>query len=304
MYPLNYIEPVFRPPSEWKSLILQVTNGCSWNKCSFCDMYTGKNKKFRPKKIDDIEQEILTIAQSGLPTGRVFLADGDAMMLPFKRLKEILELIRLHLPQVTRVSSYCLPRNLTNKTVEQLTELQALGLKLLYIGCESGDDEVLALIEKGETYQSSIIALNKIKHAGMKSSVMILNGLGGPELSKQHAINSAKLMNEAQPNFLSTLVVSFPLGEKRFSEQFSKEYQGRLRQPFRQLKQQELFIEMEILLSNLDLKQTVFRSDHASNYLVLKGILGKDKQILLNQVQMAIEQPSVIPLRQEWQRGL
>jgi len=267
-------------------------------------MYTSESKKFRPKKIDDIEQEIITIAQSGLPTGRVFLADGDAMMLPFKRLKEILELIKLHLPQVTRVSSYCLPRNLTNKTVEQLAELQALGLKLMYVGCESGDDEVLALINKGETYQSSVVALNKIKQAGMKSSVMILNGLGGPELSKQHALNSAKLMNETQPNFLSTLVVSFPMGEQRFAEQFDQGFQGQSRQPFRQLEQHELFSEMETLLSNLELKQTVFRSDHASNYLVLKGILGKDKQTLLNKVQTALKQPGVIPLRQEWQRGL
>jgi len=267
-------------------------------------MYTNENKKFRPKKIEDIEKEIITVAQSGLPTGRVFLADGDAMMLPFKRLKEILELIRLHLPQVTRVSSYCLPRNLTNKTAEQLTQLQILGLKLVYVGCESGDDEVLALIEKGETYQSSVIALNKIKQAGMKSSVMILNGLGGPELSKQHAINSAKLMNETQPNFLSTLVVSFPLGEQRFAKQFSKTFDGRQRQPFRQLNQQELFTEMEVLLSNLVLNKTVFRSDHASNYLVLKGTLGKDKQMLLTKVQMALQQPGIIPLRQEWQRGL
>jgi len=300
MYPLNYIEPVFRPPSEWKSLILQVTNGCSWNKCTFCDMYTSEDKKFKPKKIDLIEEEIVKVAKSGMPTGRVFLADGDAMMLPFKRLKEILELIKLHLPQVTRVSSYCLPRNLGNKTVEQLAELKDLGLKLMYIGCESGDDQVLALIEKGETYQSSLIALNKIKQAGMKSSVMILNGLGGPELSRQHAINSAKLMNEAQPNYLSTLVVSFPLGEIRFAEKFSR---GSLK-PFRQLTQQELFSEMEILLSELDLEKTIFRSDHASNYLVLKGILGNDKEALLNQVRQALQKPSDANLRQEWQRGL
>ena len=150
MNPINYIEPVFRPPSEWKSLILQVTNGCSWNKCTFCDMYTSDNKKFKPKKIDIIEQEIIAVAKSGETTRRVFLADGDAMMLPFKRLKEILELIKLHLPQVSRVSSYCLPRNLGNKTVEQLAILSDLGLKLMYVGCESGDDEVLALVEKGE----------------------------------------------------------------------------------------------------------------------------------------------------------
>jgi len=300
MYPISYIEPVFRPPSEWKSLILQVTNGCSWNKCTFCDMYTDDNKKFRPKKIDQIEQEIISVAKSGITTRRVFLADGDAMMLPFKRLKEILELIKLHLPQVNRVSSYCLPRNLGNKNVEQLAELNALGLKLMYIGCESGDDEVLALIEKGETYQSSLIALNKIKQAGMKSSVMILNGLGGPELSRQHAINSAKLMNEAQPNYLSTLVVSFPLGEERFAEKFT---QASLK-PFRQLTQQELFSEMESLLSELTLEKTIFRSDHASNYLVLKGVLGHDKEALLSQVRLALKQPSDANLRQEWQRGL
>ena len=263
-------------------------------------MYTSENKKFKPKKIEKIEEEIIKVAKSGLATRRVFLADGDAMMLPFKRLKEILELIKLHLPQVSRVASYCLPRNLTNKTVEQLAELQALGLKLMYIGCESGDDEVLALIEKGETYQSSLIALKKIKQAGMKSSVMILNGLGGPELSRQHAINSAKLMNEAQPNYLSTLVVSFPLGEQRFAERFT---QASLK-PYRQLTQQELFSEMEILLSELELEKTIFRSDHASNYLVLKGVLGNDKAALLSQVRQALQQPSDANLRQEWQRGL
>lgn len=296
MYPLSYTEPVFRPPSEWKSLILQVTNGCSWNKCTFCDMYTSESKKFKPKKPEQIEQELIAIVNSNLPVGRIFLADGDAMMLPFKRLKEILLLIKQYLPQVTRVSSYCLPRNLTNKTVEQLSELRALGLSLLYVGCESGDDEVLALIEKGENFQSSLAALSKIKQAGMKSSVMILNGLGGPELSKQHAVNSAKLMNAAQPDFLSTLVVSFPLGEERFAKNFD----GR----FRQLNQQELFQEMSTLLQALELDKTIFRSDHASNYLVLKGILGKDKQQLLDKVNMAITQPQQIPLRQEWQRGL
>jgi radical SAM superfamily enzyme YgiQ (UPF0313 family) len=159
---------------------------------------------------------------------------------------------------------------------------------------------VLALIEKGETYQSSLIALKKIKQAGMKSSVMILNGLGGPELSRQHAINSAKLMNEAQPNYLSTLVVSFPLGEQRFAEKFSQESL----QPFRQLTQHELFTEMDVLLSELELERTIFRSDHASNYLVLKGILGNDKAALLGQVRQALQQPSDANLRQEWQRGL
>lgn len=293
---LNYIEPVFRPPSEWKSLILQVTNGCSHNQCSFCDMYTQPQKKFRPKKPDDIERELQQVAASGDRVHRVFLADGDAMTLPFARLQHICTLINQYLPDVQRISSYCLPRNLTNKTAEQLAELRQLGLSLLYVGCESGDDEVLARVQKGETFESSLIALNKIKAAGMKSSVMILNGLGGPLLSEQHAIASARLMNAAQPEYLSTLVVSFPLGEARFAAGFNGQ--------FRQLTQAELFHEMKVLLEHLELDKTVFRSDHASNYLVLKGILGRDKAKLLDKVNMAISHPDVMPLRAEWQRGL
>ncbi len=296
MYPLNYIEPVFRPPSEWKSLILQVTNGCSWNRCTFCDMYTQPQKRFRPAGVADIEAQVRGLAESGHVVQRVFLADGDAMTLSTRRLKEYLTAIKNYYPDVQRISSYCLPRNLQKKTVDELAELREMGLSLMYVGCESGDDEVLALVEKGENYQSSLKALEKIKGAGMKSSVMILNGLGGPELSEQHALNSAKLMNEAQPNYLSTLVVEFPGG----SERFEKNFAGR----WRKLDKLELFREMEILLQNLQLERTVFRSDHASNYLVLKGVLGKDKQQLLTTVRKAIDEPGVIPLREEWQRGL
>ena len=243
-----------------------------------------------------IESELKQVSQSITPVSRVFLADGDAMMLPYNRLKDILTLIKKYLPNVNRVSSYCLPRNLKNKTVEQLTELKSLGLSLMYVGCESGDDEVLALVNKGETFDSSLVALNKIKQAGMKSSVMILNGLGGPEYLAQHAKNSARLMNEAQPDYLSTLVVSFPFGEQRFAENFNGS--------FRQLTQIELFQEMEILLSELTLDKTIFRSDHASNYLVLKGVLGKDKALLLQQVRDALNSPQSANLRKEWQRGL
>lgn len=291
---LEYIEPVFRPPSEWKSLILQVTNGCSWNNCTFCDMYTQPQKQFRAQKLDKIEQDILLAAESGYPISRVFLADGDAMSLPFNRLKAMCELINTHLPSVTRISSYCLPRNLKNKTVEQLAELRQMGLSLLYVGCESGDDEVLTRIQKGEDYQSSVEALHKIKQAGMKSSVMILMGLGGVKLSQQHAIASAKLMNETQPDYLSTLVVTLPLGTERMDAAFD----GKFELP----NQQGLLAEMHTLLSHLELTKTIFRSDHASNYLVLKGVLGKDKPQLVHQVTQALQ--GMVPLRQEWQRGL
>ncbi len=292
---MNYIEPVFRPPSEWKSYILQVTNGCSWNKCTFCEMYTAPQKQFNFKSTQDIEKELLQLAAHSNQISRVFLADGDAMTLSTRRLLEILKLITRYLPKVSRVSSYCLPRNLLNKSVDELIKLRKAGLRMVYVGCESGDDEVLAKVNKGETFESSLHALEKLKTAGIKSSVMILNGLGGKSLSKQHAINSAKLMNAAQPEYLSTLVVSFPMGEERFRKRFPE---------FEPLQQAELFQEMDWLLSKLQLQRTVFRSDHASNYLVLKGILGKDKETLLNKVKTAMNRPGSIPLRQEWQRGL
>jgi radical SAM superfamily enzyme YgiQ (UPF0313 family) len=259
-------------------------------------MYTADQKRFRPKPIEELEKELKALGEAGYPVRRVFLADGDAMTLSVRRLEEVLRLINDYFPDVQRISSYCLPRNLKNKSVEDLQKLQSLGLSLMYVGCETGDDELLELIQKGETYQSSLDALTKIKQSGMKSSVMILNGLGGPELSEQHASNSARLMNEAQPDYLSTLVVEFPMGSERFAEPFN----GR----WRKLEQMELFREMEVLLDELELEKTIFRSDHASNYLVLKGTLGKDKEVLLNQVRTAINRPGMIPLRQEWQRGL
>ncbi|WNF45325.1 radical SAM protein [Pseudomonas sp. SG20056] len=293
-FPISYIEPVFRPPSEAHSLILPVTNGCSWNKCTFCEMYTQEQKKFRARDEAQVLDEIRLTGEKMI-VQRVFLADGDALVLPTRRLLTILQAIREHMPEVERVSSYCLPRNLRKKSVDELKELADAGLRMAYVGCESGDDEVLAWVNKGESYESSLSALDKLGQAGITRSVMILNGLGGTVLSEQHADNSARLMNEAQPEFLSTLVVSFPTGEARFREGFAD---------FQPLGQQQLFVEVERLLQGLELRDTVFRSDHASNYLVLKGTLGADKQRLLAQVRQAIEQPQQARLRQEWQRGL
>ncbi len=293
-FPIRYIEPVFRPPSEAHSLILPVTNGCSWNSCTFCDMYTAPQKKFRARDEAEVLDEIRRCGEQ-LIVQRVFLADGDALVLPTHRLLRILEQIRQCLPEVQRVSSYCLPRNLRKKSVAELQELADAGLGMTYVGAESGDDEVLALVNKGETYESTLSALDKLGAAGIARSVMILNGLGCRQLSRQHARNSARLMNAAQPEFLSTLVVSFPQGEARFRQTF---------EDFEPLVPADLFRELEWLLEDLKLTDTVFRSDHASNYLVLKGILGADKPGLLRRVREAIEDPRNAPLRQEWQRGL
>ena len=259
-------------------------------------MYTAPQKKFKPTPIEDIEKILKQAQPHQHQIKRIFLADGDAMTLSTRRLIELLTLIRQYLPNIQRVSSYCLPRNLKKKSIEDLATLKELGLSLMYVGCESGDDTVLEKIEKGETYQTSLDALQKIKAAGMKSSVMILNGMGGKEYSKQHAINSAKLMNAAQPEYLSTLVVSFPMGMERVKQGFGGSFEP--------LEQQDLFEEIRQLLAHLELDSTIFRSDHASNYLVLKGVLGKDKATLLQKVDDAIHRPDSIHIREEWQRGL
>jgi len=294
--PIRYVDPVFRPPSEAESLILPLTDGCSWNRCTFCEMYTAPQKRFRPRDEAEVLASIRACREKyGDGVKRVFLADGDAMTLSVRRLAAVLEAIRRDLPSVRRISSYCLPRNVAKKSVEELRELAALGLSLVYVGAESGDDEVLARVNKGETHQSSRAALDKLGEAGIKRSVMILNGLGGKALSRQHAQNSAALMNAAQPEFLATLVVSFPMGEARFRENFPE---------WAPLDVVGLMQEMETFLSALELKRTVFRSDHASNWLILKGTLGADKARVLEELRAAIAAPEAAPLRPAWARGL
>jgi len=293
---LRYIEPVFRPPSEARSLILPVTDGCSWNKCTFCEMYTAPQKAFRARDESEVLESIArTGAQWGSDVHRVFLADGDALVLPTRRLLAILAAIRQHLPSVRRVSSYCLPRNLRKKSADELRELAAAGLRMVYVGAESGDDEVLARVNKGETFASTCEALDKLGAAGIRRSVMILNGLGGPQLSLQHADNSARLLNLTQPEYVATLVLSFPHGDARLRRGFPG---------WRALTPPELFAEMERFITGLELRRSVFRSDHASNWLVLKGTLGADKARLQQQIRQAIEAPAAAGLRPAWARGL
>ena len=296
MLPIRYVEPVYRPPSEAESLILPVTDGCSWNRCTFCEMYTAPQKAFRARDEAEVVDSIRRTGERyGAQVRRVFLADGDALVLPTRRLLVYLEAIRTHLPAVHRVSSYCLARNLTKKSVAELKTLADAGLGLAYLGAESGDDEVLARVNKGETFESTRAALDKLGEAGITRSVMILNGLGGEALSAQHADNSARLINATRPEYLSTLVVTLHDAGRRFLQAWPD---------WQALSQQGLFREMERFLAALELERTVFRSDHASNWLVLKGTLGADKARLLAQVRAAIAQPESAPLRPAWLRGL
>lgn len=295
-FPVRYVDPVFRPPSEADSLILPLTDGCSWNHCTFCEMYTDPQKAFRARSDEEVMESIRRCGEAfGSQVRRVFLADGDALVLPTRRLLGVLNAIRTHLPSVRRVSSYCLPRNLRKKSVAELRELAEAGLKIVYVGAESGDDQVLQYVNKGETFDSTCEALSKLGEAGITRSVMILNGLGGKILWHQHAENSARLVNAVQPEYLATLVVSFPNGEERLRKNFPD---------WTPLSVPELLVEMECFLSRLELERTVFRSDHASNWLVLKGTLGTDKARLLDELRAAIATPESAPLRPAWARGL
>lgn len=291
---INYDEPLFRPPSEAYSLILQVSLGCAWNKCAFCEMYSSKQFRVRPE--EEVFAEIDSLSSQADHIRKVFLADGNAMVLSFDKLSRLLDKLNATFPKLNRVSAYAIPRDIECKTDEELKILASKGLKLLYVGIESGDDELLQVINKGEDFSSTSSALKKARQSGIKLSVMILNGLGGQKYSEQHAINSAKVVNEIQPEFLSTLVLSYPYGEEHFKQKFKGE--------FIPLNTIELIAEMKVFMETLELENTVFRSDHASNYLILKGNLNRDKEELLNRINGVLNDPANAKLRPEWMRGL
>lgn len=291
---MSYSEPLFRPPSEARSLILQPTIGCSWNRCAFCEMYTAK--KFSIRNIDEVKAEIRAMSEYRERVKKVFLADGNAMALPYEYLLELMKEVRSVFPKLVRVSIYAIAKDLREKSDEQLKTLREAGLTLIYVGIESGDDEVLKMVNKGETMVSTIEGLQMAKKAGIKSSVMILNGLGGKKFSRQHAVNSAKVVNAVQPEFLSTLVLSYPYGIEHFKKRFGGDFEP--------CDIPGLLEELRLFLSHTDLEQTVFRSDHASNYLILKGILGREKERMLREIDEALSDPGTSALRPEWVRGL
>ncbi len=275
----SYDEPLFRPPAESYSAIIQATLGCSWNRCAFCEMYT--SKKFKVRAIDELKPEIEALSRIYSGTKKVFLADGNAFVLSANKLIPILEEINRHFGRIQRVSSYAMPRDIISKSDEELKSLRELGLKLLYIGTETGDDELLKLIDKGETANSTVEGILKAHNAGIETSIMIINGLGGKLYSKQHAENSARIINQINPKFLSTLTLSMPYGESHFRRRFQGEYVP--------LTIVELFEELRTFIGLTELDNVIYRSNHVSNNLILSGTLSKDKEVLLTQIDGAIE---------------
>ncbi|MCX7958767.1 MAG: radical SAM protein [Deltaproteobacteria bacterium] len=291
---MNYDMPLYRPPSEAYSMIFQVTIGCSHNKCRFCYMY--KTKRFRIRSIDAIRRDIEYVAGTGYEFDKVFLADGDALVIRTDTMLGILRLIREKLPFVKRVSAYANPSNILLKSEDELRSIRRAGLQMLYIGIESGDDEILTLVDKGANASEITESIIKAKRAGFQTSATVILGLGGRERTKQHCINTSKLINEAHPDYLSLLTLM--LGP--FEEEYREETGGR----WTPLDPIETLVEIRDIVKGVDKKGIVFRTNHASNYLPLKGVISEDKKRLIDILNNAIENPEKAPLKPEFLRGL
>lgn len=271
---------VFRPPSEANSFILRVTIGCAHNRCTFCSMY--RDVQFRARPLSEIEPIIQKTARYYPGIRRVFLADGDALVLSTDRLLAVIDLLKANFPKLSRISCYGGPLDILRKTPADLQLLKQAGMQLVYLGIESGDDEVLARVQKGVTSEQMIEAGQKIIAAGMKLSAMLVLGLGGRELSRQHAINSARVASAINPTMLSALTLMLHRGTPLRAEA----EQGL----FQPLSPYEFVLELKELVNSLDMHAPcIFRSNHVSNMLPLAGTLPDDKNSLLRQAEDALQ---------------
>lgn len=281
---MNYEGSIYRPPSEGRSLILQITVGCSHNKCTFCSMY--KDKTFRVKPIETIINDLEVARGKYHSIKRIFLADGDALILKSELLFKILEKISVLFPECERVSAYATPKAILLKTPDVLEELYTKGLKLLYMGIESGSDEVLNKVKKGSTAEEIIEAGKKVMASNIQLSVTLISGLGGKELWYEHAIESAKVASIINPNYLSLLTLMID-PDTEIAHQIE-------RNEMTLLSPEEILLETYEFIKNLELKNSVFRSNHASNYVALKGTLNQDKGRLVKEIKRYLDDHSLI----------
>lgn len=266
--------PVFRPPSEADSFILRVTMGCSHNRCTYCNMY--RSVKFRLRKTAEIMKQVNAAKAYADHIRRIFLADGNALVLETETLVELLEILKTTFPKLRRVACYAGPKDILRKTPAELQRLYEAGLTLVYYGMESGDDQVLQHVCKGVTAQESIAAGQRIVASGMKLSMMVIVGLGGKGGSKEHAFHTAQAINAIRPNMLSALTLMMYRGSE-----LREEYE---RGQFEILSPEESMGELCELISQLDIppeNHCLFRSNHISNHIALAGTLPRDKEKLL-----------------------
>jgi hypothetical protein len=277
----HYIEPLFRPPSEARSLIFQITVGCSQNSCTFCGMYKGKN--FRLRTVREIIAEIEGIPGIYKPKiDRVFLADGDALVYPFDGLLEILDALSAAYPRLTRVGSYASPNSINTKSPQQLAVLREKRLRILYFGLESGDDGTLLRIKKGFTADEMAQRAIKVRDAGIKLSVTAILGLAGAGRSLEHAGATAAWVNRVNPEYFSLLTLF-----QRHNDDFVRTLE--------QCTRRELMLETRELLLHLEPTRTILRSNHVSNFLNLSGSYPKDRERLIGDVDAAIARGDRIP---------
>ncbi len=276
---MQYIGRIFRPPSEARSLIIQVTVGCSHNKCTFCSM--DKEKTFSMRPVEDVLADLSEMRERYRYVRRIFLADGDALICPAQRLLTILQFIRTTFPECERVASYGSPKSILTKTTEELKTLKEAGLGIVYLGLESGDDEILRHVCKGETAEEIVRAGQMVKEAGMILSVTAINGLGGTKRSKEHAKATGEALSRMKPDYIGLLSLMVEEGTPLEQEVRS----GAFEVPDAKGISEEIY-EM---VASIDSEGTVFRANHASNYLSLGGTLNRDREEILTQLKEAIE---------------
>ena len=276
---MRYEGVVYRPPSEAGSLIIQLTIGCARNTCTFCAMF--KDKRFRIRKLDEVIEDLLMARKyyGNIRVRRIFLADGDALIVKTKDLLYILEKIKEIFPEVERISAYGAPADVLMKTDEELKALKDAGLDMIYMGAESGDDVVLKDVKKGATSAEIIEAGIKIRKAGMALSITLISGLGGRNRVEGHAINSARLITAIKPEYVGFLTLMVEPGTPLYEDHRA----GR----FELLGPREILQEVRLFIQNVDAEGTVFRSNHASNYISLKGTFNKDRELMLRQIEQA-----------------
>ena len=276
---MRYLGKVYRPPSEAYSLIVQVTYGCSHNRCAFCDMYDDKHFSMRP--MEEIFEDFRMARQAYRRVERVFLADGDALMRRTSDLVAILDLIYGLFPECERVTSYASPGSLHAKSEEDLCLLRQKGLTMLYMGLESGCDAVLEKMTKGHTVASIVAAGQKARRCGFALSVTAISGLGSRELLREHAIGTAEALSAINPEYIGLLTLMVERGTPL--EKWVREGS------FTVLGPADILRETELFLQHIDSPGSVFRMNHASNYLTLKGTLNEDRDALLAKVRRGME---------------
>ncbi len=281
---MRYFGSVYRPPSEAYSLIVQVTYGCSHNTCAFCSMY--KEKHFALRPLEEVLEDFEMARKTYRKVGRVFLADGDALVRKAQELYVILDRIRELFPECERVTCYASPSSIQIRTEEELRTLREKGLTMVYMGLESGSDQVLQKMNKGHTAAEIIAAGQKVRRCGIALSVTAITGLGGPELLREHAVETARAFNAMNPEYIGMLTLMVEPGTPLYDWVRAGQFQL--------LTTQQVLEETKLLVEQLDTPGSVFRMNHASNYLNLRGTLNQDREAMLAEVQRALDGLTVL----------